>query len=252
MEGWIKLHRRFLKWEWWDYPNMVKVFLYLLLSANFETKKWMGITIERGQLVTGRKKLASELKVSERNIRTCLSNLEKTGELTIKTTNKYSIITICNYDTYQDINNINDQQSDQPSTSNRPATDQQPTTTKEVKKEKKDKNVKKIKYAEFVFLTEEEYKKLVDKHSVYWTKKMIEALDNYKGAKGKTYKSDYRAILSWVEEKIKTSKDYSSWKTKKIKEEKRIKAKEEAKIMDELRKHNPEIDLINKTNEEIL
>jgi len=66
----------------------------------------------------------------------------------------------------------------------------------------------KNKYAEFVFLTDEEYQKLISEHGNYWTKKMIETLDNYKGSTGKTYKSDYRAILSWVEEKIKTSPEY--------------------------------------------
>ncbi|NKQ20646.1 phage replisome organizer N-terminal domain-containing protein [Brevibacillus laterosporus] len=60
----------------------------------------------------------------------------------------------------------------------------------------------KKKYAEFVSMTEEEYEKLVSKHGKSLTEKMIEKLDNYKGAKGKKYKSDYRAILNWVEEKV--------------------------------------------------
>jgi predicted phage replisome organizer len=57
---------------------------------------------------------------------------------------------------------------------------------------------KKIHYAEFVTMTEEEYNKLVDKYGEENTQKMIEKLDNYKGASGKKYKSDYRAILNWV------------------------------------------------------
>lgn len=35
---------------------------------------------------------------------------------------------------------------------------------------------------------------------------MIEILDNYKGAKGKRYKSDYRAILSWVVNRLEDDK----------------------------------------------
>lgn len=61
---------------------------------------------------------------------------------------------------------------------------------------------KKTQYAEFVFMTEDEYQKLIDTYGEDRTKKMIEILDNYKGSSGKKYKSDYRAILSWVVDKV--------------------------------------------------
>lgn len=63
-------------------------------------------------------------------------------------------------------------------------------------------NKRKNKYAEFVSITEEEYKKLTDKYGEELTQRMIEILDNYKGATGKKYKDDYRAILSWVAKKV--------------------------------------------------
>ena len=71
----------------------------------------------------------------------------------------------------------------------------------EKKKEynKKKPIIKKNQYAEFVKMTEVEYTKLIEKHGKAATLKMIEILDNAKGAKGYKYKSDYRAILSWVE-----------------------------------------------------
>lgn len=56
----------------------------------------------------------------------------------------------------------------------------------------------KYKYAEFVSLTRDEYAKLCEQFGEAQTNRMIEILDNYKGAKGKRYKSDYRAILTWV------------------------------------------------------
>lgn len=87
--------------------------------------------------------------------------------------------------------------------------------------------IAKIKFAEFVSMTEEEHQKLVLEHGEVKVKRMIEVLDNYKGSKGKKYKSDYRAILNWVvgrvEEEMKkgntngafveptAEKDYSSW-----------------------------------------
>ncbi len=63
------------------------------------------------------------------------------------------------------------------------------------KKEKK-------KYADFVSMTEEEYNKLVAKYGTEYTRECITILDNYKGANGKKYKDDYRAILSWVVQRV--------------------------------------------------
>lgn len=60
----------------------------------------------------------------------------------------------------------------------------------------------KIKYAEFVKMTEEEYEKLVNQYGKDMTLRMITVLDNYKGQNGKTYKSDYRAILNWVVDRV--------------------------------------------------
>ncbi len=57
-------------------------------------------------------------------------------------------------------------------------------------------------YAEFVAMTEDEYTSLVGKVGERAAQKCIEVLDNYKGSSGKTYKSDYRAILNWVIEKV--------------------------------------------------
>lgn len=64
----------------------------------------------------------------------------------------------------------------------------------------------KIKYADFVSLTNAEYEALVAKLGEEGTRRCIEILDNYKGAKGKKYKSDYRAILNWVVERYEEEK----------------------------------------------
>ena len=100
--GWIKLHRDFLDWEWYDDGNMVRLFIHLLLRANYEDKKWRGIIIKRGQLVTSIANLAAETGLSVKNVRTCLEKLQTTEEIGKQSASKFTIITICNYGKYQD------------------------------------------------------------------------------------------------------------------------------------------------------
>ena len=122
--GFIALHRSLLSWGWHTDPATGWLFVNLLLMANWTDSEWQGMTIERGQLVTGRKALAAQTGLSERQIRTALDHLKSTNELTIKSTNKFSLITIVNYRKFQDvqsdIDQQNDQQVDQRPTSNRP------------------------------------------------------------------------------------------------------------------------------------
>lgn len=136
MTGWVKLHRKFQNWEWYKKSEMVHLFLHLLLSANHKDNTWQGTEVKRGQLVTGRQALVRETGISERTIRTCLDRLTKTGELTSKTTNRFTIVTICNYDEYQDDDFCIVQQIDQQTTSKRPANDH-----KQECKEGKKKNI---------------------------------------------------------------------------------------------------------------
>lgn len=176
---------------------MVHLFTHLVLKANHKDGKWKGIPVKRGQLITGRKKLSSQTGISERSIRTCLKKLESTSELTIKATNKFSIITICNYNEYQDKKESSDQQSDQlpvqQPTNNRPASDHK----QELKETKKPKEVK-HKYGEFqnVLLTEKQYKQLSEKFNGT-LKDKIENLSLGIESKGYKYKNHHATILAW-------------------------------------------------------
>jgi hypothetical protein len=99
--GYIKLHRRILDWEWYGNPNTRAVFIHILLTVNWEPKQWSGMTIQPGQRVMTVAALAAENRLSVKQIRTCLNNLERTGELAIRTTNHYSLITVMNWALYQ-------------------------------------------------------------------------------------------------------------------------------------------------------
>ena len=143
MEGWVKLHRKLIQWEWYQESNMVHLFIHLLLSANHKDGNWKGIDLVRGQLVSGRNKLSEQTGISSQSIRTCLNRLISTSEITIKPTNKYSIITICNYEDYQINNNDTNQPANQPA--NQQLTINQPTTNQQLTTNKKEKNVKNVK-----------------------------------------------------------------------------------------------------------
>ena len=136
MAGYIKLHRKITEWEWYTDANTMRLFLHLLLLANHAEQKWRGVTIKRGQRLTSLNKLSIETGLSKRSIRTSLNKLKTTHEITIKTTSKYSIITLNNYDTYQ----TDSKQSDTQTTHDRHASDTQATPNKN---DKKNKNKKK-------------------------------------------------------------------------------------------------------------
>jgi hypothetical protein len=126
MEGWVKLHRKIVSWGWFDEPETLKAFLYMLVMANHKDTIYYGESLKRGQFLTGRHSLCKELKLSEQTIRTILKRLEKTGEISIKSTNQNSVITICKYDIYQGV-----EEGNQPATNQRPTSDQ-PTTNQQL------------------------------------------------------------------------------------------------------------------------
>lgn len=59
-------------------------------------------------------------------------------------------------------------------------------------------NIKKINFADNVLMSNAEHETLVKKYGEEKTRLYIDKLSNYKASTGKKYKSDYRAILSWV------------------------------------------------------
>ena len=139
--GYIKLSRKMVDWEWYDEPNTFRVFIHCLMMANWKDSRYHGVEVPRGSFLTGRAKLAAELHMTERAVRTALDHLKATNELAIKSTSKGSIITVVKYNDYQ----TNDQQNDQQSTNDRPTSDQQATNDRPLKRiYKNNKNIKNI------------------------------------------------------------------------------------------------------------
>jgi len=104
--GWIYLHRMFLDWEWYDNVNTKVLFIHLLLKANYKDRKWKGITIKRGSLITSLEHLSKETGLSVMQVRTVIDRLKSTNEITYLGTPNYSKITIKNYNRYQTDNRL--------------------------------------------------------------------------------------------------------------------------------------------------
>lgn len=138
MKGYIKLHRTILDWEWYKDTNTKILFIHLLLNACYDSCRFMGKAVKRGDYITSITRLSHDLGLTVRQVRTCLSRLKKTGEIDIQTSNRYTMITICNYEGYQ----VKEVKEKPKKTRKRQANDTQTTkiNKKEIKKEYKNNN----------------------------------------------------------------------------------------------------------------
>jgi DnaD/phage-associated family protein len=141
VEGWIKLHRKLL-----ENPIIMKdsdylsVWIYLLLNAThteydtlFQGKR---ITLQKGQLITGRKSIAEKLKIDENKVQRILKLLENEQQIEQQKSNKNRLITIVSWNKYQQ----NEQQIEQQVNNNRTTNEQQMNTNKNIENNKNIKN----------------------------------------------------------------------------------------------------------------
>jgi hypothetical protein len=194
-DGWVKLHRKLL-----DNPIVCKdsdhlaVWMYLLLNAThaeydttFEGKK---ITLQAGQLKTGRQKIGAVMRITESKVQRILKLFENEQQIEQRTDMQSRIITILNWNEYQK----NEQRNEQGLNNDRTTSEQRVNTNKNVKKEK---NVNKNTYSECVLLTDNEYQKLIAQFGEQGTKIRIQNLNDYILSVGKKYVSHYHTILNW-------------------------------------------------------
>ena len=133
MNGYIKLHRKIKDWEWYKDPITKAVFLELLLRANYHESRYEGIELKPGQAIYGRTELADCLGITEQNVRTSIKRLKSTKELTTKSTNKLTLVTIANWAVYQLDGDELTNKSTNNLTNNQPTTNQQLTTSKKLR-----------------------------------------------------------------------------------------------------------------------
>ena len=194
-QGWIKIHRQLLSWEWYDDNNTFRLFMHLLLKANHKDKKYRGKVVKAGSLLTGRELLSAETGLSIQQIRTSISRLKSTNEITIKTSKQGSVIQVVKYAKYQIVTNK--------VTNSQPTANQQLTTNKNVKNEK---NVKNNSYRAFLHLSisVEDFNRLVSDFKISKEKvnDYLDRIENYN--QNTKYKSLYLTARNWIK------KDYPS------------------------------------------
>lgn len=135
MSGWIKLHRSLLNWEWYDDKNATRLLVHLLVSVNYEDKKWKGIVITAGSMVLSWETLSKEIGLSSAQCRTAMTKLENSGEVTRHITNKYQLVTLVKWEEMQS----NDNQIAGNLAGKSQADNKQIATTKEIKENKESK-----------------------------------------------------------------------------------------------------------------
>lgn len=111
MSDYIKLHRKFLEWEWYRNENTKNLFIHCLLKANWKESKFEGNVIQRGSFVSSIDILANETGLTSDEVRTAIKHLICTGEITKQSTNKYTVFSVVNYDLYQPVSQAEPKQA---------------------------------------------------------------------------------------------------------------------------------------------
>lgn len=167
LNGYIKLHRQLLDWEWYKDTNTKIVFLHLMLCANFKDGNWRGQAVKRGQFITTYKTLSADLGLSLQQIRTTFEKMKSTNDITWIPTGKNILVTVVKFDVYQ--SNEQDEQHDEQHDSNNK------TTTKQQQRnnEKKDKNDKNKTLKAFLLIENEE------KYPSNFNNDLIDSFENF-------------------------------------------------------------------------
>ena len=200
--GWIKVHRRIKKWGWYSSPPTFNLFIHLLINANFEESEFMGHKIPAGSVVFGLKSWERKTGHSVNQLRTALEHLISTREITIRTTNKFSVISIINWEQYQE----NHTQNHKRGTNEAQTDHKQTTTSKEEKKRRREEGKKETSKIESFELIEE-FANMIDEAKAYASRiepeKQKKLIDEYDADLVKSY---FLKIADWDSRRSESKK----------------------------------------------
>jgi len=119
-EGYVKMYRSVLDWEWYSDEAATRLFIHLLLTVNYLPGRFRGEEVQPGSTITSLDNLAGELGWNRSKLRRTLDKLKATGEVTTKTTNHWTTVTLGNWAKYQGGDQQTDQQTASKPTNKRP------------------------------------------------------------------------------------------------------------------------------------
>ncbi len=134
--GFVKIPRTILDWQWYDDEIVSRVYFHILLKVNYKEKNWRGNQIKEGEFITSLEKLKIELNLSIQKIRTALEKLVITNYIELLPTNRYTKIKVLNSDVYDTLPVQSNKPSNSPATVQQQTNNNQSTTTKKENKEK--------------------------------------------------------------------------------------------------------------------
>lgn len=135
--GYIKLNRNLLRWEWFGNDNALLVLVRLTLKAAWRDTQYQGVALKRGQVITTLQEIVDESQLTKQQVRTALERLEATHKITHTATNKFSIITLLDYDCFFENNTQNSTQTTHEQHTEQ-HTDNTPSLLKEKSKKKEE------------------------------------------------------------------------------------------------------------------
>lgn len=109
---WIKLHRQALDSRVFSSAAIWQLWCYLLLKANWKETYYELERIGPGELIFGRNAAANDLKCPASTIYRNMKKLEDMGMIELKPNNKWTTVSICNWETYQNTKKQSEHQMD--------------------------------------------------------------------------------------------------------------------------------------------
>lgn len=200
----IKLNRKIKNWRWFSDVNTAHFFVYCLLSANWKEGYFKDKKVERGQFIRTYMNMSAESGLSVQNIRTAIKHLISTGEITVNLTGNGRgatlVITVVNYEKYQQCNTKNNTLSNNQLTTNQHESNNQSTQIEEVKniRTKEVKNNKPPLSPLGEMIEKTDYTKTLKDKLHDWLK--------YKSEKKQSYKpTGFKMLLKRIDDVVKSS-----------------------------------------------
>ena len=119
----------------WADDWLVRLWVWCLIKANHKTGDWRGHRVERGQFITGRNTASDELGVSPSKWYRGIMRLAELGNVKVEANSVWTMITVCNYSTYQDKEEPERTAIEQRLNSERTADEQRADTSKNGRRE---------------------------------------------------------------------------------------------------------------------